>query len=190
MQGHEWLSTFPQLPASLQCRVYRHCGVQNPSRLPETLLPGHMVWQLAQAIGHAAKINAAIPLPGSPCSSPIVTPGPQSIRMCLRVDRQESEKVCTQPAARHINTPHAMDFKQGAKLPHSRLCVSPCLLEVWCDREHAIPHVAITPVSVMRGSKVAARDGTHHDQLSDVGVPEQPAWYSRLTPDAGQPDCD
>lgn len=76
--------TFTQLSASLQCSVNGHSGVQNPGSLPVALLPGHMVGQLAQAVGYAPQIYSAIAFPGPPCSSSVVTPGPQSICMCLQ----------------------------------------------------------------------------------------------------------
>ena len=80
--------TFPKLSAGLQCSVNRHSRVEHSSSLPEAPLPGHMVGQLAQAVGHTAQVYPAIPLPSPPCNSPIITPRPQGIRMCLRCTAQ------------------------------------------------------------------------------------------------------
>lgn len=68
--------TFPELSAGLQGGVDGDGGVEDACCLPEALLPGHMVGQLAQAVGHAAQVYAAITLPGPPRSCPIVAPGP------------------------------------------------------------------------------------------------------------------
>ena len=87
--SRETAHTFSELSAGLQCTVNGHSRVEHSSSLPEPPLPGHMVGQLAQAVGHTAQVYPAIPLPSPPCNCPVITPGPQGIRMCLQCIEQK-----------------------------------------------------------------------------------------------------
>ena len=90
--------TVIKIMRGLEGDVNGNGGVQHGGGLAEAALPGDVVRQLPQRIGHAAQVNATITLPGTPCHLPIwrahsTAPRPQRIRMCLHMSMGVMDKL-------------------------------------------------------------------------------------------------